>query len=171
MAPAVWLQHGDSRCSQCMSFRSALLVAPRGLSLAGACLHHMGRDSQKIRLVSAETNTGMYLLGCLGKVRICWYSTLGCGKVWKRGMLQAPCKLQALRGYSSILAAVENLHSSRVMSMGAEVPLAVFCAARAIPCPKNSAGSLSSRLEDQEEGCRPVVQPRGASMVDECQRS
>lgn len=86
-------------------------------------------------------------------------------------MLQAPCKLQVLLGYSSISAAVESLHSTHVLPMGAEVPLAVFCATRAIPCSKNSAGSLSSRLKDQEEGCSPVVKPRGASMADEYWRS
>lgn len=78
--------------------------------------------AEKIRLVSTETSTGMYLLGCLGKVHVCQFSALGCGKVWKRGMLQGPCKLQALLGYSSISAAVESLHGTRVLLMGAEVP-------------------------------------------------
>lgn len=122
VAPAVRLQHGDSRCSERTSFRAAFLVALCDLLLAAACLHCVGRDSQKIRLVSAETNTRMYLLGCLGKVHVCRFGALGCGKVWKRRTLQAPCKPQVLLGYSSILAAVESLHGTGVLLMGAKVP-------------------------------------------------
>lgn len=141
VAPAVRVQHGDSRCSQCTSFRSAVLVALHGLSLA--CLHGVGRDSQKSRLVSAKTNTGMCICGDVWAKytsvdSACWgvgrYGNVGC------------C---GLLGYSSILAAVESLHGTRVLLMGTQVPLAVFCAARAIPCPKKSvlqAGGLGGGL-------------------------
>lgn len=48
---------------------------------------------------------------------------------------------------------------------------AVLFAARAIPGPRNSSGSLYCMLESQEEGCRPVLKPRGASVAGEYQRS
>lgn len=42
--------------------------------------------------------------------------------MWKHGVLQAPWKLQALLGYSSISAVVESLLSTFVLPVRAEVP-------------------------------------------------
>lgn len=67
VAPGVQLQHGDNRCNQCTSCRSAFPVVPHGLSLAATCLHRVGRDSPKIKLVSAEANTGGGFVGVSGQ--------------------------------------------------------------------------------------------------------
>lgn len=69
---------------------------------------------------------------------VCW----GVGRYGRVGCCRLHVSLQVLLRYSSVSAAVESLHGTRVLPMGTDVPLAVFCAAGARPCPKNSTGSV-----------------------------
>lgn len=59
MAPAVQLQHGDGRCSQCKSFTPAFLAIPRGLSLAGLFCGVWAGTAKKSGLPVLKHSVGM----------------------------------------------------------------------------------------------------------------